>query len=189
MAELEGKIRSWRESTTTPPSGLHLSHHYKALFASHQYSSTQETTHITNTIEFETQKERSDKMQDNLGHLHLNLMNYALKRGYSYKRWQTMANTILLKDPDNVREHRTRVIHIYKADFNLILGIKWRKATHTAETNKWLNSGQFGSRKWKSAINPVLVEELPYKISKATQRSVLLTNYDAASCFNRIIPN
>ena len=38
-------------------------------------------------------------------------------------------------------------------------------------------------------IDPVLVEELPYKISKATQRSVLLTNYDAASCFNRIIPN
>lgn len=35
--ELVGKLKIWKESTTTSPSGLHLGH-YKALIARHQYS-------------------------------------------------------------------------------------------------------------------------------------------------------
>jgi hypothetical protein len=35
--EFQGKLKAWRESTTTSPSGMHLGH-YKALFASHKYS-------------------------------------------------------------------------------------------------------------------------------------------------------
>jgi hypothetical protein len=45
-----------------------------------------------------------------------------------------VVNTILFKDPDNVRIHRTRVIHIYEADYNLTLGIKWRMALYQAES-------------------------------------------------------
>jgi hypothetical protein len=134
-------------------------------------------------------KERLNSMQQDLQTLHLNLLNYALQRGYSFKRWQTIANTMLFKDSDNFRLHRTRVIHIYEADFNLALCIKWRSAMHTAEINRWFNNGQFGSRKRRNALDPVLAEELQYEISRATRRSVLLTNYDAASCYDRIIPN
>ncbi|KAI2503136.1 hypothetical protein MHU86_11327 [Fragilaria crotonensis] len=181
-AAFEGKIKSWRESTTTSPSGLHLGH-YKALYANHSYS------HLPPGSTNIEQKESLDAMQNELQQLHLNLMNYALQRGYSYKRWQTIANTMLFKDPDNFQLHRTRVIHIYEADFNLILGIKWRSAMHVAEVSRWLNEGQFGSRKRRNAIDPVLVEELQYEISRATRRSVLLTNYDAASCYDRILPN
>lgn len=183
MEEFEGKIKSWRESTTTSPSGLHLGH-YKALFAHHSLSHQKPEDY--HRIE---QKEILDGMQQDLQKLHLTLLNYALQRGYSFRRWRTIANTILFKDPDNFRLHRTRVIHIYEADFNLVLGIKWRSAMHTAEVQGWLNTGQFGSRKRRNAIDPVLVEELQYEISRATRRSVLLTNYDAASCYDRIIPN
>ncbi len=37
LEEFQGKLRVWRESTTTSPSGMHLGH-YKALFAKHKYS-------------------------------------------------------------------------------------------------------------------------------------------------------
>ena len=45
---------------------------------------------------------------------------YALQtREYSCWQKQTAANSILFKEPGNIRIHRTRVIHFYKADFNV----------------------------------------------------------------------
>ena len=60
------------------------------------------------------------------------------------------------KDKDNVRIHRTRVIHIYEADYNLMLGIKWRIALYQAEALRKLNTGQYGSRPRRNAYDPVL---------------------------------
>jgi hypothetical protein len=128
-------------------------------------------------------------MQQQLFELHLNLLNYALKRGYLYRRWQTIANAILFKDADNVRIHRTRVIHIYEADFNLALGLKWRAAIHQAEDNQQLNDGQYGSRPRRNAIDPVLIEEAQFEISRASRKMFVQTNFDASSCYDRIIPN
>jgi hypothetical protein len=85
-------------------------------------------------------------MQQQLFELHLNLLKYALKRCYLYRRWNTIANAILYRDADNVRINYTRVIHIYEADFNLTLGLKWRAAVHQAEDYQQLSDGQYGSR-------------------------------------------
>ena len=63
-----------------------------------------------------------DTKVDNCEWIPPHLINYALERGYSYRQWQTIANTMLFKDPGSFKIHRTRVIHIYEADFNLILG-------------------------------------------------------------------
>ena len=60
---------------------------------------------------------------------------------YTYRRWQTVANAIF-KDTDNVRIHRTQV---YEADYNLMLGIKWRITLYQAEALHDLNAGQYGS--------------------------------------------
>ncbi|KAI2508519.1 hypothetical protein MHU86_5918 [Fragilaria crotonensis] len=141
------------------------------------------------TVEFRRNRDELDMMQNDLRTLHLNLLNYALERGYSYKRWQTIANTILFKDQDNVRLHRTRVIHIYEADFNLALGIKWRIQMYQAEALAALNDGQYGSRPRRNATDPVFIEELQCEISRATRRSVVLINYDALACFDRMIQN
>ncbi|KAI2501960.1 hypothetical protein MHU86_12513 [Fragilaria crotonensis] len=186
MDDFMSKLRVWSESTTTSPSGLHLGH-YKALIARHSYSSDLPDDELT--PEFRRNRDELDMMQNDLRTLHLNLLNYALERGYSYKRWQTIANTILFKDPDNVRLHRTRVIHIYEADFNLALGIKWRIQMYQAEALAALNDGQYGSRPRRNATDPVFIEELQCEISRATRRSVVLINYDALACFDRMIQN
>lgn len=42
-------------------------------------------------------------MQSKILRVHMTLMNYALERGYSYRRWQTIANSVLFKEPGNIR--------------------------------------------------------------------------------------
>jgi Reverse transcriptase (RNA-dependent DNA polymerase) len=128
-------------------------------------------------------------MQSCLLTLHVQMLNYALERGYSYERWHTVINTILFKDPDNVKIHRTRVIHIYEADYNLTLGIKWRMALYQAEAFRELNPGQYGSRPRRNAIDPVFLEEMQLKIARASRKTLVQTNYDATSCYDRIIIN
>jgi exonuclease III len=181
--EYEGKIRVWTESTTTSPSGLHLGH-LKSLIAKHSYST--DATDDELDEDFQRQRDELDFQQRELFNLHLTLLNYALQRGYSYHRWQTVANTILFKDPDNVRIHRTRVIHIYEADYNLVLGVKWREAMYKAEDTSSLNDGQYGSRAKRCAPDPVLIEELQCEISRATRKPMILVNYDAMACYDRI---
>jgi exonuclease III len=180
-----GKLRVWRESTTTSPSGLHLGH-YKALCARHRYSDIDDEDLTEDQV---VEKQELNMMQQQLLELHLNLLNYALSRGYSYRRWQTIANTILFKDNDNVKIHRTRVIHIYEADFNLALGLKWRAAIFRSELSRVLNDGQYGSRPRRNAIDPVIIEELQMEISRASRKTFAQTNYDATSCYDRIVPN
>jgi hypothetical protein len=181
--EYSEKLRVWKESTSTSPSGLHPGH-YKALIARHEYSE----------VESENDSDRANKakwnhMQGCLLKLHVQQLNYALEQGYAYQRWRTVVNTILFKDPDNVRLHRTRVIHIYEADYNLMLGIKWRVALYQAEAFKELNDGQFGSRPRRNAVDPVFIEEMQFEISRASRKMMVQTNYDATSCYDRIIPN
>jgi ribonuclease HI len=96
---------------------------------------------------------------------------------------------MLFKEKNNIKIHRTRVIHIYEADYNLILGLKWRLALYQSEAMKQLNKGQFGSRPRRNAIDPVMLEELQFEISRTSRKSLIQTNYDATACYDRIIPN
>ncbi|KAI2497105.1 hypothetical protein MHU86_17422 [Fragilaria crotonensis] len=59
---------------------------------------------------------------------------------------------------------------------------------HQAEDLCLLNEGQYGSRSYRNAIDPVFIEELQLEISRATRKPVTFTNYDATACYDRIIP-
>ena len=90
------------------------------MIARHQYSD------VSNDDSPELRAKRDDlnRKQGAILTVHLALVNYALSRGYSLHRWQTVTNTMLLKDPQNLKIHRTHVIHIYEADYNLAMGLK-----------------------------------------------------------------
>ena len=60
-------------------------------------------------------------------------------------------------------------IHIYEADYNMVLGLKWRMALYQAEALKELNEGQYGSRPERNAIDPVMLEELQFEISRLSR--------------------
>ena len=182
--EFCGKLKVWRESTTTSPSGMHLGH-YKALLGRHRYTNMPEDE----DEEHRTNREKWNRMQEEMLAVHLTLLNYGLSRGYSFQRWRKVANTILFKDPGVIKIHRTRVIHLYEADYNLAMGLKWRAATFRAEVQNLLHNGQFGSRPRRNAVDPVFVEEMQFEISRITRKTFAQTNYDATACYDRIVPN
>lgn len=133
---------------------------------------------------------RLDQMQSEICMLHLRLINYALTRGYSYRtRWQQVVNSMIWKEPGNHKIHRTRVIHLFEADYNLALSLKWREALFQAERTGRLYKGQYGLRPRKSAFDPVLLEVLQTEMSRITRKSLVLMNFDATSCYDRILPS
>ena len=52
-----------------------------------------------------------------------------------------------------------------------------------------LNDGQYGSRPRRNAVDPVMIEELQFELSRISRRMFLQTNCDATACYDRIIPN
>jgi hypothetical protein len=117
---------------------MHLGH-YKVLITCHSFSSTADDVNLT--PEFITRRDEINRKQKAIRSVRLSLTNYALERGYSFPRWQNIVNSVLFKDPDNVHLHRTRIIHIYEADFKLAMGLKWRVVTQQEEDLKMLNEG------------------------------------------------
>jgi hypothetical protein len=101
------------------------------VIARHKYSEDESDTPTVNVSGAETPSKRDEwnHMQQELRLLHLSMLNYALERGYSDSRWQLILNMLaLFKDEDNIWIQRTHVINMYGADFNLMLGLKWRVA-------------------------------------------------------------
>jgi hypothetical protein len=74
----------------------------------------------------------------------IRLLNLALRNQYSFIRWQTIVNVMILKEPNNHKIHRLRVIHLYEHDYNLILGLKWSSLIQYNLPLNHLHPCQFG---------------------------------------------
>ena len=119
----------------------------------------------------------------------MSLLNYAIKFGHVYHRWTKVVNVMLQKDAGNPRIHRLRVIHLYEADYNLLLAVKWRCAMYHAENENILNDGLYGSRPGRSAHDPAFMEILQNKIYRTSMKPGVNYDLDASSCYDRIVPN
>ncbi len=175
VPEWEGKIKIWDERTTTSPSGLHLGHH-KALVRPHDL-----------TLDTDEGKELENQRLALL-HGQVALLNYALTHGYSFDRWKVIVNVMLLKEPNNPRIHRLRVIHLYEADFNLLLGVKWRNIIHHSLDQDSLHPSQYGGLPGRESLIPVFIEEMQNEIARASRKPYIKQDFDATSCYDRIIP-
>jgi hypothetical protein len=87
------------------------------------------------------------------------------------------------------RRFTDSVIHIYEADYNLLLSIQWRTLKHSAEDQHLLNEGQNGSRPHRNAHDPVFIEEMQFEICRASRKTLVKFDNDATSCYDRILPN
>ena len=77
---------------------------------------------------------------------------------------------MIFKETGNYQIHRLRVIHIYEADFNLLLAVKWRQLLQSADLLGLINEGLFGGRPGCEAQSLTFLEELKYDISFMTLR-------------------
>ena len=160
VEEWVGKIRSWPEQTTTSPSGFHLSHS-KALVVPLCFEEDDKDT--AQIIE----QQRSDLIE-----WQVDLLNLAISNKYCMERWKSIVNVMILKEPNNHRIHRLRVIHLYEQDYNLILAIKWRQMIQNCSNNQLLHPGQFGAVPGKDAILPTLIEEFHFLRKEACLKSI-----------------
>ena len=177
-ADILGKLKVWPERTTTSPSGLHLGH-YHAMWRPTGCKGGHDDPEGQAILDSQKALQKG----------HTQMMQYALKYGYSYKRWSSVVNIMLEKDPGNPRIRRLRVIHIYEADYNLILAVKWRQALFHAEDNRLLNNGLYGSRPGRSAITPVYIENMQNTIYQLSMKSGINFDLDATWCYDRILPS
>jgi zinc-binding in reverse transcriptase/Endonuclease/Exonuclease/phosphatase family len=178
LEEFKASYRTWRVGTSTSPSGRHLSHQH-ALFQPHG---------IDRDIE-PTEHEAAENSRDANWEAQHAILSYALRYGYTFERWKQVVTAMIEKDPGNPQLHRLRVIHLYESDYNAMLGIKMRQVVHKAEDRNSINSGTYGSRANRQALDPTFLEVLQYDYACLTRWSELNFSNDATSCYDRIIPS
>ena len=176
LESFRGKIRKWRESTTTSPSGRHLGR-YKALFANG----------LTDPSSPEEASLFSEK-QTAIVKVVLRVINFCIRSGHVLNRWKVVINTMIFKDPGIFRIHRLRVLHIYEADLNLIMAVKWRDLLKEADARNMVNVNQHGARPGCEAASLALSEELRTDIAYSTRRTLISVDNDASDCFDRMLP-
>ena len=179
--EFMGGFRKWREETATSPSGRHLGH-YKALLRAEYENETEED------------KKQQSKIKNKIGNqIFTTIFHIAmatLRSGETLTRWSKVNSSMIEKLPGQPLITKLRVIHLYEADYNLILKLLWtRRLTWKAHLTKTLHPSQAGSRPGRSAIDVVLYKEHKYLYSELTRTALLTMDNDAKACYDRIICN
>jgi hypothetical protein len=80
------------------------------------------------------------------------------------------------------------VIHLYEADYNLVLALHTRKLVHYAEDKHLLKDSLYGARPGRTAHDPVGLEEFVGEITRLSWKPCIKNAKEATACCDRIIP-
>ena len=110
--------------------------------------------------------------------------------GITLERWSIVTTSMIEKDPGRPHINRLRVIHLYEADYNLMLKILWaRRLTWNAHSKHALHPAQAGSCPGRRAIDTVTYKEQKYLYARLTRTPIATMDNDAKSCYDRILCN
>lgn len=77
---------------------------------------------------------KSDNITEELKNIQIKILQVyylismtCLQTSSSLPRWQKVTTTMIKKDNNNSKINKLRVIHLYKADYNLLLKILWAR--------------------------------------------------------------
>jgi len=114
-------------------------------------------------------------------------MDLAVKHTHTYERWKMIWTLLLEKDPGNPQIDQLQTIHLYEADYNLLLKwfsskgfILWSERAHQITNN------QGGGRAGRCAINQAITKVLSYKSADTMHLRLIIVDNDAAACFDRM---
>jgi hypothetical protein len=94
---------------------------------------------------------------------------------------------MILKEPGDTKVHRLCVIHIFEADYNLILSLKWRTLLEHAEDRNLLNDEQYGSCAGRESPALLYLEELKTEMAYGSRKPLVNMDNDASSCYDHVI--
>ena len=151
-------FKTWKETTSTSPSGRHLGH-YKALIC--------HPTLLSCFTKF---------------------MNIAISQGIAIPRWCNATNVMIEKDPGKPRIHRLRIIHLFEADYNFFLKLQWghRLVKQACKLNL-LHDSQHGSTPRRTTMDPIMLTQLTTDLCRILKHDLARFDNDASACYDRII--
>lgn len=161
--QFKGKVKAWRESTSTSPgSGRHLGH-YMVLY-----------TAPPNGMEH---KEKEEWRQKKIIQCYLLIINYCVKYRYVLERWKQVTNMMIYKEKGNIKLHWLCTIHLYGADLALFWVEHWCCAIHRAVKHRTLHHGQYGGLLSRECSSVCFLEELQFDFQSLldTQLQTLTT--------------
>jgi hypothetical protein len=196
LNEYMSGFRNWKERTSTSPSGRHLGH-YKALLRAEapDKPNTEDTDSQDNLLDqpppTKTKRNQQHHPQGrNIFEVLFQVSMSALRAGETLTRWTNAYSSMIEKDKGKPHINRLRVIHLYEADYNLLLKLLWaRRLTWNAHKQGSLHPSQAGSRPGRKAIDLVIFKEQKYLYSTLTRTNLLTMDNDAKACYDRIICN
>ena len=97
-------------------------------------------------------------------------------------------NTAMIKiDPNVTKINKLSLIHLYEADYNLLLRIlKARRLVWHIHKNNRINIGQAGSQPGCNAIDIDILKEMTCVYSRLTNTNLATIGNDAKSYYDRI---
>jgi hypothetical protein len=166
LDDFTSAIKAWKEPTSTSPSGPHLGH-CKLLVK------VLEDTHANP----DSRQAAGEILQ-----LMVDIMDLASDRGFILDRWTAAVNVMIYKKPGVYLLNRLRVMHLFEADYNFIIGtIFGRRATcsgvdnYSRHTSQWAQPG-------RQCSDVVVICELRLAVSK-------LAKAPMAGFYDRIVMN
>ncbi|KAI2513930.1 hypothetical protein MHU86_314 [Fragilaria crotonensis] len=151
-------VKTWKESTSTSPSGRHLGHYRTAI------------------------------LDLDVAALHTDLLNLPITNGFAPDRWTHSVTPLIEKDAGRPYLTRLRVIHLFEADYNLFLKIIYgRRMVKNAEQAQALNDQQHGSRPRRMTTDALFLARLEKDLIRQTKANSAHMDNDATGCYDRIV--
>ncbi len=170
--DFKRKFLLWREDTSTSPSGMYLGL-YKALIA---------RKHHDGIIDSSTLQSGEDIFMDIFI-----LSNTACRFGFAFDRWKEVVNCMINKKTDSFLLSQLRVIHLFEADYNSIIGIIFgRYMIHRICDNQTFHPSQWG-RPHRECEDTLMLKELTYQVATMSRTDIATFDNDASSCYDRIV--
>ena len=170
--DFKRRFTIWREDTSTSPSGMYLGL-YKALISRKYHDGLVDDSLL---------QQGEDIFMDIFI-----LANHACRFGFAYDRWKEVVNCMINKKIDSFLLNQLRVIHLFEADYNLVIGLIFgRYMIHRVCDNNLFHPSQWG-RPHRECEDVLMLKELTYQIATMSRTDIATFNNDASACYDRLV--
>ena len=115
------------------------------------------------------------------------LANNACRFGFAYDRWREVVNCMINKKVDSFLLNQLRVIHLFEADYNLVIGLIFgRYMIHRLCDNQLFHPSQWG-RPNRECEDVLMLKELTYQIANMSRTDIATFDNDASACYDRLV--
>jgi hypothetical protein len=168
------------QKNATSPAGRHIGL-YKSIT----------TAHIDIGSEFDDAKDAESISTQSkaalLLHVIHDLSTCVAERGMYLDRWIHVVNAMRYKKPGVLELDELRAIHLFEADFNLLVGLIFgRRTVHNVVNHHHLHPSQFG-KKGGECMDAAISKVLHNTIATYSKTPLGLFESDATACFDRIV--